>query len=124
MDGKQVSELTINDFNPSHTNHLATKAIKFIRLMKQKISNAQPWIISVLCLLLGLSIGQIQRQHRQIHDLEHARFSTAIMAPPSPHHPDIVKELFREREQMLLEKDRMLNELHREIERAREEAQQ
>ncbi len=92
--------------------------------MKQKISSAQPWIISALCLLLGLSIGQIQRQNRRIHDLEHAHFSTAIMAPPPPHHTDIAKELFREREQMLLEKDRMLDELHHEIERAREEAQQ
>lgn len=93
--------------------------------MKQTISSAQPWIISALCLLLGLSIGQIQRQHRRIHDLEHAHFSTVIMAPPPPpHHYDIARELVREREKMLLEKDKMLDELHREIERVREEAQQ
>lgn len=92
--------------------------------MKQKISSAQPWIISALCLMLGLSIGQIQRQHQRILDLETAGFSTAIMAPPPPFHHNITEELFREREQMLLEKDRMLDELHREIERARQEAQQ
>lgn len=92
--------------------------------MKQTISNAQPWIISALCLLLGLSIGQIQRQHKRIHYLEHAHFSTAILAPPPPPHHNIAKELFREREKMLLEKDRMLDELHREIERVREEAQE
>ncbi len=92
--------------------------------MKQTISNAQPWIISALCLLLGLSIGQIQRQHKRIHHLEHAHFSTAILAPPPPPHHNIAKELFREREKMLLEKDRMLDELHREIERVREEAQE
>ncbi|NUO03514.1 MAG: hypothetical protein HUU01_23110 [Saprospiraceae bacterium] len=92
--------------------------------MKKQISSAQPWIISALCLLLGLSIGQIHRQHRRIQDLEHDRFPTAIMAPPPPFEHDVAAELLREREIMLQEKDRMLNELHQEIERAREEAQQ
>jgi len=91
--------------------------------MKEQISQAQPWIIAALSLLLGLSIGQIQRQHRRIHELEHFAPHHIAIAPPMPAH-DLADELRREREHLLHEKDRMLDELHREIERAREEARQ
>ncbi len=93
--------------------------------MNKQISSAQPWIIAALSLLLGLSIGQIQRQHRRIQELESSHFSIAIQPPPPPDiHYDIAAELRREREQMLLERDQMLDELNREIARVREEVRQ
>ncbi len=81
-------------------------------------------VIALLSFLLGLSIGQNHQQHLQLQRLQNAplqRLPTFIF----PNDCRIAacgedyNALRTAREELLAERDRLLNELHREIDRLR-----
>lgn len=60
------------------------------------------WVVAALSLLLGLSLGQIQRLHRQVDHLEHQHSETRTirvmesgLAPPQAEHLRVEMEILR-----------------------------